>query len=98
MGFDVDLLGSSESWGVEKPSAQFFERLIKEAGLLPCEICYVGDHPENDIQPAHRAGLKTVLIRRGPWAFIHSNGAAARCADLRIDALPELPKAVLRLP
>ncbi len=97
MGIEVDLLGSSESWGAEKPSTQFFQRLIKEAELPASEICYVGDHPENDIQPAHSAGLKTVLIRRGPWAFALSDGAAARCADLRIDALSELPEALLRL-
>jgi hypothetical protein len=46
MGIEVDLLGSSESWGVEKPSTQFFQRLIKEAKLLASEICYVGDHPK----------------------------------------------------
>lgn len=97
MGIEIDLLGSSEGWGVEKPATGFFERLIREARLLPGEICYVGDHPENDIRPAHSAGLKTVFIRRGPWAFALSEGAAARCADLRIDALLELPEALPRL-
>jgi HAD superfamily hydrolase (TIGR01549 family) len=94
MDFEVDLLGSSESWGVEKPTAGFFERLIKEASLPPSEICYVGDHPENDIQPAHSVGLKTAFIRRGPWAFVFSDSTAAGCADLRIDTLSALPEAL----
>ena len=28
----VDFVGSSERWGVEKPAARFFERIVEEAG------------------------------------------------------------------
>lgn len=97
MGCEIDLLGSSESWGVAKPSAEFFHRLINESAALPHEICYVGDHPENDIGPARSAGLKTIFLRRGPWALTHTDSIAARSADVQIDALSEMSEALLRL-
>jgi FMN phosphatase YigB (HAD superfamily) len=62
-----------------------------EARLAPEEICYVGDHPENDIRPARSVGLRTVFIRRGPWALAQSDSAAARDADRQIGALTDLP-------
>ncbi|WP_425501352.1 HAD hydrolase-like protein [Phytoactinopolyspora mesophila] len=31
---------------------------------------YVGDRPDNDARPAMEAGMKTCLIRRGPWGHI----------------------------
>ncbi|MEV7971425.1 HAD hydrolase-like protein [Sphaerisporangium sp. NPDC088356] len=36
----------------------------------PDEIVYVGDHRDNDILPAKAAGLRTALIRRGPWGHL----------------------------
>ncbi len=70
-----DLIGSSERWGVQKPSAAFFERLAKELALPANEIAYVGDRIDNDIRPAVAAGLRAVFLRRGPWGHILSDGA-----------------------
>jgi HAD superfamily hydrolase (TIGR01662 family) len=97
LGIKLDLLASSESWGIEKPSLKFFERLIAEAGLPAGQVCYVGDRADNDIVPARAAGLKTVFIKRGPWGHIHADSDAARLADLRIDSLSELPAALTGL-
>ena len=97
LGFQLDLLASSESWGVEKPSEKFFERLVAEAGLPAEQICYVGDRADNDIVPARAAGLKTAFIKRGPWGYIHADSNGARLADLRIDSLSELPGALAGL-
>jgi FMN phosphatase YigB (HAD superfamily) len=53
---------------------------------------YVGDRLDNDIVPAARAGLRTALINRGPWAVIwQDDPAASRVPTLRIDSLAELP-------
>lgn len=89
LGLEANWFGSSARWGVEKPSRAFFERVIAEAGLPPQEIAYVGDHPENDIRAAQACGLRTIFLRRGPWAIAHENSAAARQAD--ISSLDELP-------
>jgi FMN hydrolase / 5-amino-6-(5-phospho-D-ribitylamino)uracil phosphatase len=44
--------------------------------------------------PAKRAGLLAVHLRRGPWGFLQANWPEAAQADLRIDALTELPDAL----
>jgi FMN phosphatase YigB (HAD superfamily) len=64
----VDFVGSSESWGVEKPDAGFFRRVVEEAGVAAEQIAYVGDRVDNDLLPAHAAGMTAVRIRRGAHA------------------------------
>jgi HAD superfamily hydrolase (TIGR01549 family) len=82
----VDFVGSSERWGVEKPSEAFFERVAVEAGRPAGEIAYVGDRVDNDVLPAKRAGMFAVHVRRGPWGVLHD----ASEADARIGSLDEL--------
>ena len=86
----VDLVGSSARWGVEKPSAAFFSRIVGEAGMAAEEIAYVGDRVDNDVEPALAAGLTAVHIRRGPWGHLQEPPPAA----LRIRSLDELPEAL----
>ena len=86
----VDFVGSSARWGVEKPSAAFFERLAAEAGAAPERIAYVGDRVDNDVEPALAAGMVAVQVRRGPWGFLHEPPAGA----IRIGSLDELPEAL----
>jgi FMN phosphatase YigB (HAD superfamily) len=90
----VDVVASSASWGVEKPAAAFFERMVTETGLAASEVAYVGDRVDNDVAPARAAGLVAVHIRRGPWAFIQDGAGEA---DVRIASLDELPGALERV-
>jgi FMN phosphatase YigB (HAD superfamily) len=82
-----DLVASSGSWGVEKPSPAFFARLIELAAERPEAIAYVGDRVDNDILPAADAGLVTVFVRRGPWGEVHASWPGVERADLRVDDL-----------
>jgi FMN phosphatase YigB (HAD superfamily) len=82
----VDFVGSSQRWGVEKPSPDFFARVIEEAGRPAGEIAYVGDRVDNDVLPALAAGMVAVHIRRGPWGHLHETPSGAR----QIDSLLEL--------
>ena len=83
----VDFVGSSARWGIEKPSREFFSRLVSECGRPPEEIAYVGDRVDNDVEPARAAGLVAVHVRRGPWGYLQRPSAA----DIRVDSLAELP-------
>lgn len=87
----VDLIATSEGWGTEKPSPAFFERVINAGGGDASSILYVGDRPDNDVRPAEEVGLKTCLIRRGPWGHILDMPAVAQQSLFRIDSLDELP-------
>jgi FMN phosphatase YigB (HAD superfamily) len=82
----VDFVGSSERWGVEKPAAGFFARVVEEAGVSAGEILYVGDRVDNDVVPALAAGLHAVRIRRGAHAGVESPGGV-----VTIESLAELP-------
>jgi FMN phosphatase YigB (HAD superfamily) len=86
----IEMLGSAESWGVEKPAPEFFERVVDSVGAEPADIAYVGDRVDNDVRPALEAGMVAVHIRRGPWGFLHQPPPGA----IRITTLSELPEAL----
>jgi FMN phosphatase YigB (HAD superfamily) len=88
----VDFVGSSERWGVSKPDAGFFARVVEAAGVPPEEILYVGDRVDNDVLPARAAGLHTVRIRRGAHA-----GVESPAGTVTIGSLDELPEALERV-
>jgi HAD superfamily hydrolase (TIGR01549 family) len=89
----VDAIATSGEWGIAKPDPVFFERVIDFASGRPDEVVYVGDHRDNDIIPAHAAGLRSVLIRRGPWGYLWADDPSVRAhADHVIDSLRELPE------
>ena len=102
LGLPCDVLGTSDSWGAEKPDVAFFERLVVEAGFPAEEILYVGDRLDNDIRPALKLGIQTAVLRRGPWGHILRGATAqrvlgedveARCL-FQLDTLAELPARV----
>jgi HAD superfamily hydrolase (TIGR01549 family) len=88
----ADLIATSDDWGAAKPDPDFFGRMIEAAPAGPDAILYVGDRLDNDIRPAASAGLRTALIRRGPWATIQQHDPdEERVPTMRIDSLAELP-------
>jgi putative hydrolase of the HAD superfamily len=74
----------SGEMGCEKPQAAFFGQVL---GEFPEAFAMVGDDPENDILPARRLGLRTVLV--------NPDGIAGRCAcDREIGSVLELEEAL----
>lgn len=90
----VDVIGTSDGWGVEKPSPEFFARVVQEAGCAPGSVLYVGDRLDNDIRPAQQAGLGTALIRRGPWGFILDDHTVRDRCLFELASLADLPGAL----
>ena len=64
--FDAVIM--SEAVGVKKPAPAIFHTALDSIGLRADQAWFVGDHPENDILGAHRAGLTTVWLA-GPHAW-----------------------------
>jgi HAD superfamily hydrolase (TIGR01662 family) len=88
----VDMIATSDDWGVSKPDPGFFRALADVTPCAPREIVYVGDRIDNDLKPARAAGMRTAFIRRGPWGYILENHPdMATAADWRINTLAELP-------
>ena len=61
LGEAVDFAFSSEAAGSCKPDPGIFQAALRRAGCDPEEALFVGDHPEQDIVGANRAGLRSVL-------------------------------------
>ena len=92
LGLPADMIATSDDWGVTKPDPGFFRKMIEVSPVGLEGTLYVGDRLDNDIIPAARLGLRTALVRRGPWAMIYQQDPeAARVPTLRVDSLAELP-------
>lgn len=96
-GVTADFIASSARWGVEKPSPAFFDRVIAAAGVPAAAIAYVGDRVDNDVVPAHAAGMTAVFIRRGPWGVIQATRPEAALAHARLETLADLAPALVQL-
>ena len=71
LGVDADLIAMSEAIGVSKPDQAFFARALELMGSPPpSRVTYVGDRVDNDVLPALASGMRTVWLRRGPWAVL----------------------------
>ncbi|MET7464881.1 HAD family hydrolase [Nonomuraea sp. NPDC005501] len=97
MELPADSVHTSEGWGVSKPDPGFFAKVAAVAGREPSEILYVGDRLDNDVLPAGRAGMRTALLRRGPWGYLHAERPQAGAADVVVDDLHALLPALSRL-
>jgi len=51
--------------GYRKPDVRLFLRACDDLGVAPHECVMVGDRIDNDISPARRLGMHTVLFRTG---------------------------------
>jgi FMN phosphatase YigB (HAD superfamily) len=98
LGLPADVIASSAGWGVAKPDAGFFAKVIEAAGEPAHRIAYVGDRLDNDVLPARAAGMVAVFLRRGPWGWMHAERPEIAQAHLRLDGLAALPEALEALP
>lgn len=50
---------------IGKPALAFFRQGLRSLGLPAAAVTMVGDDAANDLRPANRLGLRTVLVRTG---------------------------------
>lgn len=93
-GLELDMIASSQRWGVEKPDPMFFDRVIEAMGLPAHQLVYVGDRLDNDVGPSVAAGMCAIYLRRGLWAEVLADPPSAASACAVIDSLDELPAAL----
>ena len=91
----VDVVASSESWGVAKPAPEFFARVLRASRVSPAELAYVGDRVDNDVVPAAAAGMVAGHVRRGPWGHLQADWPEAARAAIRVRSLGDLPAALV---
>lgn len=59
-----DLVIVSTVVGLEKPNPAIFKLALKESGLEPADVLYIGDHDQNDIWAPQQAGIDALKILR----------------------------------
>jgi putative hydrolase of the HAD superfamily len=69
--------------GVEKPDPELFRVALDRLGVSPGDVVHVGDRQADDVEGAHAAGIRALLLDR----------TAARSMAGVIRALDELPEA-----
>ncbi|MGI6231424.1 MAG: HAD family hydrolase [Prevotella sp.] len=65
-GFFSDIVESAVV-GIRKPNPRIFELGVERLGLKPEECVVVGDSFYKDIEPAHKAGCRTVWFKGEGW-------------------------------
>ena len=64
----IDIAIVSETAGVKKPDARIFAQALAGIQTTAGETIFVGDHPQNDVLGAQKAGLRAVWVRSyHPW-------------------------------
>jgi HAD superfamily hydrolase (TIGR01549 family) len=81
-GDSLDVILDSVQVGFAKPDHRIFEMGLKQLGLLPHQVCFVGDSLERDMVPAKDMGMKTVWLT-GPNTYIP---ATVKNLDQYVDA------------
>ena len=60
----LDVVIVSGEVGLKKPDAAIFTLATSRLGSMPARTLFVGDHPEQDFEGAHDAGLLALLLQR----------------------------------
>jgi putative hydrolase of the HAD superfamily len=79
----------SEWEGVKKPDPLIFKKALEQLNVSPDESIYVGDHPENDVSAAQKAGMRGIWKKDSQWGSFET--------DFIIDDLAELPLIMERI-
>lgn len=65
VGHVIDVWGLSALVGHEKPSPEFFQWALDQAGVEPSEALHIGNRYDTDVAPARALGMKTAWLLRG---------------------------------
>ena len=67
-----DFYLNAEMVNESKPGKKIFDEAAKLAGVLPEEICHIGDHPVNDVEGALQAGFQAMWMNALDKDWEHS--------------------------
>jgi putative hydrolase of the HAD superfamily len=71
---DPEAVFISDQIGISKPNPKLYQTALRDLGLEPQEVMYVGDSPEHDIAPPKSLGIVTVWARRAARHDIEGTG------------------------
>jgi HAD superfamily hydrolase (TIGR01549 family) len=83
----------SEDIGKAKPDPGFFNYILRKLGVEAYEAIMIGDRLDNDIIPAKKLGMMTILVKSGAYAILEPRNPG-EIADAVVRTVSELPGAV----
>jgi putative hydrolase of the HAD superfamily len=90
----IDIWGISAVVGHEKPSREFFEWALSEAGTDAGHAVHIGNRLDTDVRPAKALGMGTVWVTRGEAPAQPTPEQLAE-ADLSVPDLTAVAGAIL---
>ena len=75
---------TAETAGISKPNPRIFHLACETAGVIPSNVCYVGDNLVHDVLGANSAGLRGVWLNRGREAVPDGVEAKAALTDFML--------------
>lgn len=90
-----DVLTFSDEAKLAKPSDEIFLMTLRALGASPAESIHVGDHVQNDVVGANRAGMKTIWIEG--FYSREDSGDPSSEPDISVSGLGMVVSAVAKL-
>jgi FMN phosphatase YigB (HAD superfamily) len=87
---------TQQDFAITKPDPRYYEQILRAFGVDGRECVMVGDRIDNDVVPAKRVGMKTILIRVG----LHMNQTPRipiEVPDVELGGVKGLARAVREL-
>jgi putative hydrolase of the HAD superfamily len=75
LGDFFDVVVTLQDTGKKKPSKRPFMKAVREIGIEPSKILFVGDWPERDIRGAKALGMKAAFAKYGSTKNSRATGA-----------------------
>jgi ribonucleotide monophosphatase NagD (HAD superfamily) len=72
---------------IGKPALTFFRHGLRGLGLPASGVVMIGDDATNDLAPARRLGMRTILVQTGKPV----DATASQQADLVLASIAQLP-------
>lgn len=86
----------SEDIGKTKPDPEFFNYILQKLNVETCEALMIGDRLDNDIIPAKKIGMMTILVKSGTYSILEPRNPG-EIADAVVRTVSELPSAIADL-
>ena len=64
----------SEQIGISKPNPKLYSTALRDLGLEPGQVMYVGDNPTHDVAPPQSLGMVAVWSRRASKSNLDGTG------------------------
>ncbi|MFO1011774.1 MAG: TIGR02253 family HAD-type hydrolase [Planctomycetota bacterium] len=88
----------SDQIGISKPNPKLYLTAVRDLGLEPDEVMYVGDSPEHDIVPPRSIGMITVWAKRASKHGLEKSGAQPHHVVSNFDELRRILRDQYELP